>query len=524
MLEGGTLRLCICAAAAIIIAPLLATTVDAQRGHGAGGGGGMSHGGGMGGFSGMSHGSPMISSSPMIRSGSGIQSMPSSSGLRSLSTSTGSGRSLSTLGGSGTSRMRSISGAGNVTSKSLQGIGRNASTTTIRSKQANLQTHQNKLDRHQLDGNHVTKTVQGVGRAKAIQNTAFASPSKNNAANRALAQSTFQGQFAKRNLGVLHNGWWWWHRNPIIVIGWYGPLFWPYAYWDFIDYVFWPYAYDVFWPYVYDDVYVGIFGPYSYEGAAYAAAPPNSRSANSRKVRAARPATTTDVVVCSERAAALTDWPMRQITQAVEPNDAQQAALSELKDATSKAVEVLQSGCPKVLLSTPVGRVAAMRQRLETMLQAVALVLPPLEAFYASLSDEQKARFDAMSPGSSSGRTARTDNRPPDLSQACNEQAVGGNLPINRLEQALRPTDVQQAALGAVNDATAKAAEFLKANCPDEQALTPPGRVTAMQQRLGAMLEAIKIVEPPLEAFYRSLTDEQKARFNQLALPQISRR
>src|SRR5712671_672343 len=416
MLEGGTLRLCICAAAAIIIAPLLATTVDAQRGHGAGGGGGMSHGGGMGGFSGMSHGSPMISSSPMIRSGSGIQSMPSSSGLRSLSTSTGSGRSLSTLGGSGTSRMRSISGAGNVTSKSLQGIGRNASTTTIRSKQANLQTHQNKLDRHQLDGNHVTKTVQGVGRAKAIQNTAFASPSKNNAANRALAQSTFHGQFAKRNLGVLHNGWWWWHRNPIIVIGWYGPLFWPYAYWDFIDYVFWPYAYDVFWPYVYDDVYVGIFGPYSYEGAAYAAA--------------------------------LTDWPMRQITQVVEPNDAQQAALGELKDATAKAVEVLQSGCPKVLLSTPVGRVAAMRQRLETMLQAVALVLPPLEAFYASLSDEQKARFDAMSPGSSSGRTARTDNRPPDLSQACNEQAVGGNLPINRLEQALRPTDVQQAALG----------------------------------------------------------------------------
>jgi len=117
--------------------------------------------------------------------------------------------------------MRSISGAGNVTSKSLQGIGRNASTTTIRSKQANLQTHQNKLDRHQLDGNHVTKTVQGVGRAKAIQNTAFASPSKNNAANRALSQSTFHGQFAKRNLGVLHNGWWWWHRNPIIVIGWW---------------------------------------------------------------------------------------------------------------------------------------------------------------------------------------------------------------------------------------------------------------------------------------------------------------
>jgi LTXXQ motif family protein len=31
-----------------------------------------------------------------------------------------------------------------------------------------------------------------------------------------------------------------------------------------------------------------------------------------------------------------------------------------------------------------------------------------------------------------------------------------------------------------------------------------------------AMMEAIKIVQPALENFYGSLTDEQKARFNQL--------
>ena len=34
------------------------------------------------------------------------------------------------------------------------------------------------------------------------------------------------------------------------------------------------------------------------------------------------------------------------------------------------------------------------------------------------------------------------------------------------------------------------------------------------------MLEAIKIVQPALESFYGSLTDEQKARFNQLGAPQ----
>jgi len=41
-----------------------------------------------------------------------------------------------------------------------------------------------------------------------------------------------------------------------------------------------------------------------------------------------------------------------------------------------------------------------------------------------------------------------------------------------------------------------------------------------MEQRLKTMLEAVKIVEPALENFYGSLTDEQKARFNQLGSQQ----
>jgi hypothetical protein len=63
------------------------------------------------------------------------------------------------------------------------------------------------------------------------------------------------------------------------------------------------------------------------------------------------------------------------------------------------------------------------------------------------------------------------------------------------------------------------AQDFLKANCSAEEALTPPGRVAAMEQRLNAMLEAIKIVQPALESFYGSLTDEQRARLNQLGAP-----
>ena len=56
----------------------------------------------------------------------------------------------------------------------------------------------------------------------------------------------------------------------------------------------------------------------------------------------------------------------------------------------------------------------------------------------------------------------------------------------------------------------------MNASCSGEQALTPPGRVAAMEQRLNAMLQAVETVRPALTKFYGSLSDEQKARFDRL--------
>ena len=70
-----------------------------------------------------------------------------------------------------------------------------------------------------------------------------------------------------------------------------------------------------------------------------------------------------------------------------------------------------------------------------------------------------------------------------------------------------------------MKDASVKAAEGLKANCPTYQTLTPTGRVEAMERRLDATLTAVKTVQPALAKFYNSLSDEQKARFNSLRSP-----
>ena len=195
---------------------------------------------------------------------------------------------------------------------------------------------------------------------------------------RALARSTFQGRWARdHRRDRLHRG---------IALGWVGTVFWPYAYNDFVDYTFLPAAYDTFWPYAYDDVYQGIFGTSAY--GSYANVPSGRR-------RAAAPAATGGVAqVCTAQASGLTDWPIEQIAQLVQPDDAQRAALDGLKQTVAQAVSILQSACPTELPSTPTGRLDAMRQRLDAMRQAVATVRPALEKFYGSLSDEQKARFE----------------------------------------------------------------------------------------------------------------------------------
>ena len=77
---------------------------------------------------------------------------------------------------------------------------------------------------------------------------------------------------------------------------------------------------------------------------------------------------------------------------------AQRSALNDLQNATAEASNLLSSDCPTYRALTPVGRLQAMEQRLDAMLHAVQTVQPALEKFYASLGDEQKERFNRLSP------------------------------------------------------------------------------------------------------------------------------
>jgi hypothetical protein len=331
--------------------------------------------------------------------------------------------------------------------------------------------------------------------------------------NRAIGNVALRSQFASARFHGRFFGsrWPWWRGG--LVVGWIGPVFWPYAYYDFFDYVYWPYAYDDFWPYAYDDVYYGIYGNYAYVGGGVAASGRNAGSAPRRTAKASGGSERRPAEVCSDNASDLTDWPIERISEVVQPTEAQRPALDELRAANARAVDILKAGCPKDLPSTPTGRLTAMESRLQVMLQAVQTVRPALDRFYQSLNDEQKARFNVVSSGSDSA--AGEDQR--DLSKFCDERTPGvTDLPIDRIAQAVQPTLAQRAALDELKDASTKAAGALKANCPGYQALTPTGRVEAMEKRLQATLGAVRTVQPALTKFYDGLSDEQKARFNSL--------
>jgi hypothetical protein len=101
--------------------------------------------------------------------------------------------------------------------------------------------------------------------------------------------------------------------------------------------------------------------------------------------------------MCSPAAAGFSGWRIDRLEQVIKPTDAQRAKFDELKAASDKASEALRLACSTDVPTTAVGRMEFMEKRMEAMLQSVKTMRPAFEAFYATLSDEQKGRLDSPS-------------------------------------------------------------------------------------------------------------------------------
>ena len=339
-------------------------------------------------------------------------------------------------------------------------------------------------------------------------------------------QGRFASRFAQRTGGIngrnqfertaAHSAWR--HGRRAAFVAWYGPVFWPYAYSDVFDYAFWPYGYDDgFWAYAYDDFFDGVFwgeaGPP--EDYVYGETSPQGRRYSGAQDQ--RPSYASVQALCRQPGSGITAWPFADIEQKVGLNADQRQLLGDVRKASQDAAAVFKASCPQenAFPLTPPGRLAAMTARLDATLQAVQTVRPPLEKFYNSLSDEQKERFNEIGPKKTAANAEA--NEASKAADTCKQPKQGlANLPIEKIEDALNPTDAQEAELNKLQDATTQAVSIMQAACPDETPITPPGRLDVMEKRLQAMIDAAKTVKPALDSFYASLTSEQKARFNRI--------
>jgi LTXXQ motif family protein len=99
--------------------------------------------------------------------------------------------------------------------------------------------------------------------------------------------------------------------------------------------------------------------------------------------------------MCNPGASGFAEWRADKIAELVELTDAQRSKFDEFKAASIKSAEAMRNARLTDVPETIVGRTEAMEKRMDAMLQAIRTMRPALEAFYAMLSDEQKAKLDS---------------------------------------------------------------------------------------------------------------------------------
>jgi len=118
---------------------------------------------------------------------------------------------------------------------------------------------------------------------------------------------------------------------------------------------------------------------------------PKNTATNAEASEASKAADT-----CKQPKQGLANLPIEKIEDVINPTGAQETELNKLQDASTQAVSIMQGACPDETPITPPGRLDVMEKRLQAMIDAAKTVKPALDNFYASLTSEQKARFNRI--------------------------------------------------------------------------------------------------------------------------------
>jgi hypothetical protein len=293
-----------------------------------------------------------------------------------------------------------------------------------------------------------------------------------------------------------------------------GPaVFWPIAapdaFEDMLGYAFWPQDYGrQFWSHGPRDIMLAMTAP----AAAFAALARNEgagRRPTAALVGAAN-ASPSDRAICIARVKDQAMRPLDRIDETLRLTEDQQQGLAELRATVRAAIEGEAAACRGDLPATQPERLRAMIDGLWAMRYAEFRIRPALETFYGSLTEAQKAQLaeEPQTVGSSDSTPAATPGA------ICGEAVTGDANPFGPIQRALRPTDEQRKSLQMLYGASMEMAQFLSNACPAETPPTPMARLGAASDRVMSLLHAAMNIEPMLGAFYATLSDRQRQRFN----------
>lgn len=290
-----------------------------------------------------------------------------------------------------------------------------------------------------------------------------------------------------------------------------GPPTWPTAYEDVLGYTFWPDLYTArYRQHGFGDIVTSLIGPLNRAGPMVSAAAPRRETTGAAGVEpAAAPA-------CADIKAADENWPADRIEQTVQLGPEQHSKLYEMQVAIADAAKSVAPGCSDDATFAPVQRLSATVQRLWAVQNSGVRIRATLQAFYNSLTDEQKAKFAA--PPSDSPPDANTATTEPmgRQYQACAAQAADADRFGKQIQLTAATTEGQRTSLEALNRTAADMAKLSMGACAQPVPTTPLERLDAANSGLDTLIFAATTLQMAVNDLYGQLNGEQKAKFDSL--------
>ncbi len=231
----------------------------------------------------------------------------------------------------------------------------------------------------------------------------------------------------------------------------------PSVYEDLLGYVLWPNDYaDQLWAHGYGDIMNVLMMP---------------------STNADQAAGLIASGMCSSEASSLVDRLIAHTRESIAPDETQLAALdglgAALREAITRGRTAVCTGA-----GDPLKR---MVDGLWTMWDATLLMRPPLERFYNSLTDAQKAKLKGEAAAAQALARACTDQRP---------------ASPERLAQALGGGDAQRLTLETLRQHSAELTKLLAGSCPRGSEPTPLDRLDAARARMNTLLYVVISMSP----------------------------